>query len=120
MSQQQVINRLAENKRYILKLLDAMCDLLTLNATPTAGTTDVTYSVVTTSGSIPDGLYQYSISNIGDSDALIDTGDGNVVLPAGASLTFTAYLDPVTNEFKRPDGLSYDPQLSELTITQTP
>jgi hypothetical protein len=45
---------------------------------------------------------------------------GGVVLKAGMTVTYTAYLDPVTNEYKRPDGVTYDPQLSELAITTTP
>ena len=114
MSQQNIISRIAENKRYILKLLDAICEQNSGSATAIAYTP--TYSVETTSGTISDGLQQYSISNVGDSNALV----GGVVLKAGMTVTYTAYLDPVTNEYKRPDGVTYDPQLSELAITTTP
>jgi hypothetical protein len=114
MSQQNIISRIAENKRYLLKLLDAICTQNSGSALESTYTP--TYSVQTTSGSVPDGLQTYTIRNIGDTDALV----GGQILPAGVSLTFSAYLDPTTNEYKRPDGVAYDPQLSSLGISTTP
>lgn len=62
------------------------------------------------------GLAEVSISNVGTIDATVD----GVNFPPGASVTYTAYFDHVTNEFKRIDSISYNDNGSTLLIATTP
>ena len=94
------------------KLLYAECN------GATAGSTAVRLETHTGAGvqNVADGYYSYTITNIGGAAATVD-GES---FPDGASVTYTAYYDAATKEFKRPDGVSFDPLTSTLLIEITP
>jgi hypothetical protein len=56
-----------------------------------------------------------SISNIGTADGTVN----GARLPVGATVSFKAYLDPVTNTYNRVGSISWDASGTEFLIATT-
>ena len=75
--------------------------------------TQETFESSTGAGTIPEGLWEYSIANVGGADGTVD----GVTLPDGATLTFRAYYE---HGARRLSGLTYDASGTTFLITTTP
>ena len=71
---------------------------------------------VTSTGATTSGLAQVSVVNVGPASGV---WNGLPLLP-GMSKTYTAYLDPVSLEFKRIGSMSYDATGTTFAISETP
>lgn len=112
MSQKDVVNKISENKRYLLKILTSLCD----SADITSSTVSPSYTYVDgTSGTTTDGIYSVSIENTDTTEEALVDGQ---VLPAGSKVTFSGYYDPFTKQFNRLDAISYDAQSATLIIAE--
>lgn len=67
-------------------------------------------------GTIDAGHYSVSISNVGITVATVQ----GETIPAGLTITFSSYLDPVSGTFKRTPEITYDVASSTLAILITP
>jgi len=72
--------------------------------------------VTDAAGATTDGLYQVTFTNLGALSAFIN----GISLQAGITVTYTAYHDPVTNQFKRIASIPYVAAGTLLRITEIP
>ena len=111
---QEVITKLQQ----VINAIHELCKT-TLNVVLAPATTEnieETYLYTTGAGTITSGVQKWSISNVGDNNAELD----GQIFPPDATVTYEAYLDPVTNVYKRLSGLDWDAQTSILLIATTP
>lgn len=73
-------------------------------------------SVVNTSGNTTAGIQRLSVFNSGGANG---TFNGITLFP-GTGREYEAYLDPVTNEFKRIAAMAYDATGTTFDISETP
>lgn len=82
----------------------------------TAGTVAPYLLSTSAGGSTTAGRAQISIANVGGSSGTV----GGQAFPAGAVVTYTAYLDPVSNIFYRIQAYAYDATGTTFLISETP
>lgn len=82
----------------------------------TLATVTPTNAAVAGAGSTTNNLQQVSVANIGGANGVFD---GQTLLP-GMVAIFTAYYDPVSNEFKRVGAFTYDATGTTFWISETP
>ena len=93
-------------------------DCVQTTADTPATTINIVETVENTSlgGVIPAGLHSYSITNVGSANGVVN----GQVLPPTATVSATAYFDPVTNQYKRLTGVNYSAVGTEFLIVQVP
>lgn len=69
-----------------------------------AGSATTTYVSATAGGSVTAGAYSATIRNVGDANGTV----GGVALFPGEEVSYQAFVDPVTNIFKKLPALGYD------------
>lgn len=96
------------NKRDWQQLIAKLLCNIEENGIPTGSAVEAVATigrdVESTSGTVAAGKESATFTNTGNATGSVLGED----LAAGASVTFTAYLDPTSNEFKRLPAIAYD------------